>query len=148
MHRMALGVNVASPWGELVAISAHLGLARRPNAAQLACLQSWTTELAGGLPALVGGDFNAHETETHMTAARTYWVDTFRSLHPSGDGTTHELLGPFGSRLHRSRLDYIFLQAGSESWQVIEAGTLRPARQPHSDHAAVFARLLPAGLAG
>jgi endonuclease/exonuclease/phosphatase family metal-dependent hydrolase len=69
-------------------------------------------------------------------------VDTFRHLHPDADGTTHELNWPWGGRLRRHRLDYIFLSSQGQAWRAIEARHLVTPTEPHSDHRAVLARLV------
>jgi len=143
VRRLALGAVVASPCGPLFAVSVHLGLRRRHNIAQLACLRAWLARAADGLPALIGGDFNATEAAPHMARTRHIWLDTFRHLHPSADGTTHVLRWPWGATLRRSRLDYIFYQPGIAGWQVLEASSLTAPNRPHSDHKAVLARLAP-----
>jgi endonuclease/exonuclease/phosphatase family metal-dependent hydrolase len=141
VRRLGLGAAVATPCGEMLAFSVHLGLRRRQNAAQLAHLRAWVSGLAGSAPALVGGDFNAPETSLQISRAQTAWVDTFRRLHPQADGATHELRWPWGGLIRRARLDYIFLHLGSARWQVLEARHLATEGRPHSDHRAVLARL-------
>jgi endonuclease/exonuclease/phosphatase family metal-dependent hydrolase len=75
VRRMALAVPVNIPSGErsesqILACSVHLGISRNENARQLTRLQSWIAGLAGGGPALVGGDFNTHETSPQMQLVR------------------------------------------------------------------------------
>ena len=142
VHRLALGATVLSPWGPFVAISVHLALFKHQNARQLAHLHTWLKTVTGKLPAVIGGDFNTHETSAQMTRTHSSWTDTFRLLHPDADGTTHELRTPRGRVLRRSRLDYIFLQPGEAKWEVLETRHLDGCNGPHSDHRAVLTRLV------
>jgi endonuclease/exonuclease/phosphatase family metal-dependent hydrolase len=145
MRRLALGATMEAPCGKLLTFSVHLGLLRQQNANQLAHLRHWVSRAAGELPALVGGDFNAHETSPQITQVRSTWLDTFRCLHPQADGTTHKLRWPWGGILHQARLDYIFLHnEGQTRWRMVEAHHLDAPDGPHSDHRAVLARLVPA----
>jgi len=140
-RRMALGVPVHAPGGDLMAFSIHLGISGKQNTEQIARLQSWVTWLTGDRPALVGGDFNAHETSRQIQNARRTWRDTFRQLHPQAEGTTHLLRWPWGGTLLRQRLDYIFLHPGHTDWAVLETRHLDSPGGPHSDHRAVLTRL-------
>jgi endonuclease/exonuclease/phosphatase family metal-dependent hydrolase len=142
VRRMALAAEVETPSGGLSAVSVHLGLLPRHNAAQLAHLLGWVSSTARGLAAVIAGDFNAHEDAPQMRHARLAWLDVFRHVHPHADGTTHVMRWPWGGALRRHRLDYVFLQAGARDWKVIEARTIEPAGHP-SDHRAVLARLVP-----
>ena len=142
VHRLAMGAKVLSPWGPFAAISVHLGLIKHQNYRQLAHLVAWLNSTMGGLPAVIGGDFNSHENSPHITRMRSAWLDTFRLLHPHADGTTHELRAPWGSVLRRSRLDYIFLRSGKAKWKVLETRHLDGCSGPHSDHRAVLTRLV------
>jgi endonuclease/exonuclease/phosphatase family metal-dependent hydrolase len=142
-HRLALGADVKSPFGNLFAISVHLGLLKRRNRNQWLDLQSWVTDMAGGRTALIGGDFNVHEGTEQIRQAQELWIDTFRLINPKEDATTHELRLPWGASFRRRRLDYIFLQPGPSFWTVLEARHLETSDDPHSDHRAVMARLLP-----
>jgi endonuclease/exonuclease/phosphatase family metal-dependent hydrolase len=144
VRRLALGATVETDYGKLLTFSVHLGLARRHNASQMAHLREWVRDSAGDLPALIGGDFNAQEASSQIRQTQTKWLDTFRHLHPKADGATHELRGPGGRLIKRSRLDYIFLQPGSVGWKVLEARHFNTEDQPHSDHFAVLTRLAPA----
>lgn len=144
-RRLAMGAKVLSPSGSFAAISVHLGLIKRQNASQLSHLHDWINSMMGMLPAVIGGDFNAHETTPHITRMRAAWLDTFRHLHPHADGTTHELRTPWGSVLRRARLDYIFLRPGKSRWKVLETHHLDGLTGPHSDHRAVLTRLLLSG---
>jgi endonuclease/exonuclease/phosphatase family metal-dependent hydrolase len=145
VHRLAMGVKVQSPAGPFAAISVHLGLLRRQNARQLTHLYTWLNSVMGGLPAVIGGDFNSHENSPHITRLRSAWLDTFRHLHPHADGTTHELRAPWGSVIRRARLDYIFLRSGKSKWKILETRHLDGCDGPHSDHRAVLTRLVLSG---
>ena len=142
VRRLAMGVKVLSPGGPFAAISVHLGLLRRQNVSQLSHLYTWLNSVMGGLPAVIGGDFNSHENSPHITRIRSAWLDTFRHLHPHTDGTTHELRTPWGSVIRRSRLDYIFLRSGKSKWKILETRHLDGCDGPHSDHRAVLTRLI------
>ncbi len=142
VHRLAMGVKVLSPTGAFAAISVHLGLLKHQNTNQLAHLFTWINSTMGGSPAVIGGDFNTDENSPPLTHLRSAWLDTFRHLHPHADGTTHELLAPWGSVVRRSRLDYIFLRPGKSTWKVLETRHLDGLSGPHSDHRAVLTRLV------
>jgi endonuclease/exonuclease/phosphatase family metal-dependent hydrolase len=142
VRRMAMGAKVLSPWGPFAAISVHLALFRRQNTHQLAHLYSWLNNIMGGLPTIIGGDFNSNENSPQMTRVRSLWLDTFRFLHPDEDGTTHEICTPQGRVIKRSRLDYIFLRSGKASWKVLETRHLDGCNGRHSDHRAVLTRLV------
>jgi endonuclease/exonuclease/phosphatase family metal-dependent hydrolase len=143
VRRLALGAAVDSPCGKILSVSVHLGLLRQQNAVQLSGLRHWLSELDVDTPALIGGDFNAHETTSQIQQAKSTWLDTYRHLNPYEDGTTHELRTPWGALLHRARLDYIFLRPGKALWKVIEARHLDTSAGKISDHQAVLARLVP-----
>jgi endonuclease/exonuclease/phosphatase family metal-dependent hydrolase len=142
-RRLALASEVKSPLGNLLAISVHLGFLRGRNRSQMADLSGWVKGIAGGRTALIGGDFNAHETSQQINRAKQSWIDTFRSIHPDADGTTFELRWPWGNSIFRRRFDYIFLQQGISSWHVLEARHLEASEIPHSDHCAVLTRITP-----
>lgn len=143
VRRLALGAPVNSPCGNLLAFSVHLSLTGRENSREAASLADWVGELSNRLPALVGGDFNAGEGSRQIKALQRHWLDTFRHLNPFADGATHELRWPWGGLLRRQRLDYIFLNAGEQHWNVLEARHLQTPGAPHSDHRAVLLRLAP-----
>jgi endonuclease/exonuclease/phosphatase family metal-dependent hydrolase len=141
IHRLALGAVVETPFGKIHAFSVHLALLRRQNARQLQHLRSWIAHIASEEAALVGGDFNAHESTRQMIQTRKSWMDIFRQIHPDADGTTHELHWPWGGSLSQQRLDYIFLQPGNQRWLILDSRHLVSLVRPHSDHRAVLARL-------
>lgn len=145
VSRVALGVTVHTPFGRILAFSAHLGILPFGNKVQVEQLCSWIGWMAGRRPALIGGDFNAAEDTPQMRRIREVWIDTFRRLHPDADGTTHELRWPWGGSVRRRRLDYLFLRPGRAAWSVLEARHVRASPWPHSDHHAVVLRLAPAG---
>jgi endonuclease/exonuclease/phosphatase family metal-dependent hydrolase len=142
-RRMALGTQVNSPCGNLLAFSVHLGLTGKQNSKQTAKLSDWVGDVSNGMTALVGGDFNAVERSQQIKSLQKKWLDTFRHLNPFADGTTHELRWPWGQPFRRDRLDYIFLKARENHWNVLEARHLETPGQPHSDHRAVLLRLVP-----
>lgn len=142
-HRLALGAELLTGAGPLWVFTAHLSMRSRRNAAQVRELQSWVGDVAGQATAVVGGDFNAHETAPQIVRVRQLWLDVFRLIHPDADGATHILRWPGGKPLRRLRLDYLFLRLGQPMWRVIESRLLGASDQPHSDHRAVLARLRP-----
>lgn len=143
VHRLALGTRVASPCGDLLVFSVHLSLTGRKNFKEAALLTNWVGELSSDLPALVGGDFNAGENTQQIKFLQHNWLDTFRYLNPFADGITHQLRWPWGSTFRQKRLDYIFLKARQDRWNVLEARHLVTSGAVHSDHRAVLLRLAP-----
>lgn len=142
-RRLALGTQVNSPCGNLLAFSVHLGLTRRGNFEQVTKLSQWIGNISRGMTALVGGDFNTGERSKQIKTLQGKWLDTFRQLNPFADGTTHELRWPWGKPFRRDRLDYIFLKAREDHWKVLEARHLVTPGLLHSDHRAVLLRLAP-----
>jgi endonuclease/exonuclease/phosphatase family metal-dependent hydrolase len=144
-RRMALGTRVNTPCGDLMVFSVHLGISNWENRAQLNRLRNWIGGLAGEQTALIGGDFNAHESRSHIRGLQGAWLDTFRHKNPHRDGTTHELRWPWGEPMRRRRLDYLFLQNGGVHWDVLDADhvSAKVGSGIHSDHQAVLARLMP-----
>ncbi len=142
VRRMALGAEVDTHLGKVAVFSTHLGIMPRRNASQMAHLRAWVKGIAGKLPALIGGDFNAHENTSQIKLTRRTWLDIFRNIHPKKDGTTFRLRLPGLGALHL-RFDYLFLQPGDRRWETLEARHLDAPGGPHSDHRAVMARLAP-----
>lgn len=140
-RRVALGVHVATPWGEWLAVSAHLSLLARRNRAQMLDLQRWTAQQAGERPAVIGGDFNAPESHAVIRQLGRAWVDLLRQQQPTGEVITHEVRWPWGGRLHAARLDYLFLKPGFPALRLCHAALLD---DRHSDHRPLLARLRPA----
>ncbi len=143
VNRLALGATLETPCGDMSAFSVHLSLFHKRNASQLSQLRAWVGAVSGQHPAIIGGDFNAHEKTRQISEARSGWLDTFRHINPFGDGATHEVRWPWGSALRRVRLDYIFFQPGARSWKVLDARHVQPEGRLRSDHRAVYARLAP-----
>jgi endonuclease/exonuclease/phosphatase family metal-dependent hydrolase len=143
VRRVALGALVATPDGPLAAVALHLSLWPSQNDRQLSALPHWVSQVAGVHPAVVGGDFNAPEHRPGIHRARAFWLDTLRQVDPHGDGMTHELRLPWGTVWRRQRLDYIFLHAGEQPWQVLRAHNVAAPHRPHSDHKAVVAVIAP-----
>ena len=144
VRRMALGAQVETPCGKVMAFSVHLGLTPRQNAVQINDLRDWIARLSNGLPAFIGGDFNSPENSPQIRHARLRWLDAYRQVKPHGEATTHVLRWPWGGLLRRARLDYIFINPGGQPWRVLDALHLQADERPHSDHCAVLARLAPA----
>jgi endonuclease/exonuclease/phosphatase family metal-dependent hydrolase len=145
-RRLALGTQIASPCGDFLAFSVHLGLAGKQNAEQTTKLSHWVRAVSGCTTALVGGDFNAGEDSQQIKNLQQHWLDTFRHFNPFGDGITHELRWPWGRPFRRKRLDYIFLKAQLNHWKVLESRHLETPGERHSDHRAVLLHLVPVPL--
>jgi endonuclease/exonuclease/phosphatase family metal-dependent hydrolase len=143
VRRMALGVEVETPCGEILAFSVHLGLLRRQNAHQLEELHRWISRLSENRSVVIGGDFNTTEKSRQIRQVRTFWQDTYRLAQAQGHSHTHTVKWPWGSKLVNQRIDYIFLQPGKPVWKVIDVCHLDPLGGLHSDHRAVIARLAP-----
>jgi endonuclease/exonuclease/phosphatase family metal-dependent hydrolase len=143
VRRLALGAEVDTPCGEIMAFSAHLGLSRKQNAHQLLDLHGWVDQMTHGRSAIIAGDFNAPEHTHQIKRIRSYWTDTFREVHEHGRGVTHEIHWPWGGAFLSHRLDYIFLQPGQPEWHVLDVSHVDALDGPHSDHRAVLARLAP-----
>jgi endonuclease/exonuclease/phosphatase family metal-dependent hydrolase len=142
IHRAALGARVDTPCGEISAFSVHLSLTPRENAHQQEKLRQLIDRWSNGHPVVVGGDFNASETTARIKQAKADWLDTYRHLHPKGDGTTHFIHWPWGGVAWKHRLDYIFLEDREPRWQVVESRHLLVPGEFHSDHRAVLTRLV------
>jgi endonuclease/exonuclease/phosphatase family metal-dependent hydrolase len=140
-RRLVLGAELQTSHGLLPVFSVHLGMLPSQNGAQLCHLQSWVTEVAALRPALIGGDFNAHEDTSHIAQVKRTWLDLFRFMNPLAEGSTHVLHIPPWRKPSRRRLDYIFLQPGNQRWQVLDARHLDVPEAPYSDHSAVIARI-------
>jgi endonuclease/exonuclease/phosphatase family metal-dependent hydrolase len=141
VRRKAVAAQVITPGGPLWASSVHLSLMAGPNRGQIQRLDEWGQERAPSAPVLIGGDFNAPESSDRMRALQSGWQDLYRQLHPSTEGSTHELRWPWGGALLRQRLDYLFLRRGHQPWRPVEARLVRPGEKPNSDHSFVLARL-------
>jgi endonuclease/exonuclease/phosphatase family metal-dependent hydrolase len=148
VRRMALGVEVETPYGGILAFSVHLGLLRKNNAHQLVELHHWISRLSGSRSVVIGGDFNAPEKSHQIRQVRTYWQDTYRMAQAQGHSPTHTIKWPWGSQLLNQRIDYIFLQPGKPVWKVMDVRHLDPPGGVHSDHRAVIARLAPVHVHG
>ncbi len=142
-RRLALGVEVDTPCGELLAFSVHLGLSQKQNAKQLREIHKWVDEISSGRSAIVAGDFNAHEHAHHIRNVRAHWRDAFREIHEHGHDPTYEIRWPWGGAFLSRRLDYIFLQPGIPQWKVLDVRHIDSHQGPHSDHRAVLAHLTP-----
>lgn len=144
-RRMAIGADVLTPHGTVLAVSVHLGLRHDDNAHQFRELRSWVGDVSEGAVALVGGDFNAPEDRDELGRTRVVWTDAFRAANPHVTSTTHESRAPWGRLSGRRLLDYVFVQQPADvHWQVVWAGHVDAPGGQHSDHRAVLARLLPA----
>lgn len=146
-RRPALGAVVRSPLGEVAVYTAHLSLRPWRNRRQPAKLRAWVETNAGDRTAIIGGDFNAHETEPHIaelslpTGEMPPWIDLFRAVHPTADGTTHELK-LLGRTMRRRRLDYLYLRVGSGKIRIASCNHLQSPEIVFSDHLAVVAKVV------
>jgi endonuclease/exonuclease/phosphatase family metal-dependent hydrolase len=143
IHRVALGAPVDLGPCHFWAISTHLSLPGGTNGRQMDQLRHWVKERAGLNMAFIGGDFNAQESSPQVRRTQDRWVDTFRSLHPHADATTHFLRWPWGGTLRKRRLDYIFIKPGTHGWRVIDARHVHPVGPALSDHHIVLTRVSP-----
>lgn len=144
VRRIALAADVQTPFGRLLAVATHLGLAQRHNARQIRALRSWVAEVADGGVAVIGGDFNAQEGAAEIAQTRTHWVDAFREVHPEAVTSTHRASGLWGRWRGHRVLDYVFvLQPVGAPWSVRAAGHVDSPAGPHSDHRAVLATVAP-----
>jgi endonuclease/exonuclease/phosphatase family metal-dependent hydrolase len=144
VRRVALGADVQTPHGTVLAVSAHLGLPPGHNARQIRALRAWVAHASRGKAAVVGGDFNATETRAEIIETQRTWTDTFRTAHPHADAATHASIAVWGRWRPPRRLDYIFIQQPRLThWRVSDARHVDAPGGPHSDHRAVLACLLP-----
>ncbi len=141
VNRIALGAQFQIDCCKLWAFSTHLSLFHSENGRQLAALQGWIEQVARSDPALIGGDFNAHEESAQIIQAQKNWTDTYRTLHPGGRGGTHTINWPWGGKGLSRRLDYIFIKRANPALQILETRHLQAGSLPHSDHSAVLTRL-------
>lgn len=139
VRRLVLGAAIATPCGEVLAFSVHLGLLRSQNARQLHDLQHWIGRIAGSQTAIIGGDFNAADTTRRIRLASQHWIDAYRQVNRKGKTFTHEIRLPWGSSI-RHRLDYVFIKQGQPSFEVVNVQHIN-APGKHSDHHAVLAHL-------
>jgi endonuclease/exonuclease/phosphatase family metal-dependent hydrolase len=143
VRRFALGAEVDTPCGSLMAVSVHLGFIANRNVNQVGSLRSWVSNIAGQQPVLIGGDFNVHENAPQIAEIKREWLDTFRYVNGDAEGFTHELRSPWGHIFRRQRLDYIFMLPGVHRWGVLESKHLESNGRPHSDHKAVLTKVIP-----
>jgi len=144
VRRMGVSALVDTPCGSLHAFSVHLGIQKRDNARQISHLHHWVRQSAPHMDAVIGGDFNAHETSPLIKQTSSVWVDTYRQVNPTKDGHTHSLHWPWGGVMVRHRLDYIFLKSEMSDWQVADTQHMTTPGLAHSDHRLVYTRLVPA----
>lgn len=143
LRRLALAARIEVGGAGLVAVTTHLALRRRRNAFQLAALEAFVEEVAGGRTAVVGGDLNADETRPELRPLLRRWRDLYRLAHPEGDAATFEWRGPLGVPVLRRRLDYLLLRPGAAPWRCVAIRRTEAPGGGHSDHRALLARLEP-----
>jgi endonuclease/exonuclease/phosphatase family metal-dependent hydrolase len=139
-RRMALGTSVESSLGEFDVYSVHLGLSGRQNKKQFFRLREWVDRNSKLTPAVIGGDFNAGENSPQVRETSEFWKDSFRYKNPDRTEFSHELRWPWGGVINRSRLDYLFMRQGKNSWKIEEAWHVNIENCPLSDHRPVIVR--------
>jgi endonuclease/exonuclease/phosphatase family metal-dependent hydrolase len=144
VRRIALGAEVMTPHGVVLAVTTHLGLVRKHNARQVSALREWVAAITGGEVAVIGGDFNAPETSAEMTVTSGEWTDTFRRANPESSSSTYASRAPWGRWTRPRLLDYVFVQQPiGHHWQVADSHHVDAPGGQHSDHRAVVTRLVP-----
>ena len=144
VHRMALAAEIETPWGSLMAVSAHLAVFGKPNRNQFAYLRQVIAELGTDFPVVLGGDFNADEISERIEVDNLTLIDTYRAVNDDTDAITHILRWPWGGVLSKRRLDYIFLNPGGKRIKIASVRHYFDELNPLSDHAFVIARFAPA----
>lgn len=131
-HRLAVWTTVDTDAGPVVVFSTHI--TNKPgqvNAAQIRSLADVVERERRGLPAIVAGDFNAHEDTPQIRGLPAHWHDAFREARPDAPGPTSVDSG--------RRIDYIFLVDGDRvCWEMLDADTF--GNEAISDHRGVWAR--------
>ncbi len=136
-HRLAVWATVDTKAGAVVVFSTHI--TNKPgevNAAQIRALVEIVEQERRGLPAIVAGDFNAHENAAQIRNLPAHWHDAYREAKPNDPGPTSVDSG--------KRIDYIFLVDGEGTrWEILDAATF--GSEAISDHRGVWtrARLVP-----
>lgn len=143
-RRPALGAVATTPRGAIAVYSVHLSLRPWRNRGQVEALAAWVTSTAGELPAVIGGDFNTPEASPQIATLRERWIDAFRTIHPSTDGTTHELK-LMGQAVRRERLDYLFVRQGASEIRIANCEHKTSPDKKFSDHLAVVGRFSSTG---
>ncbi|MGH7393494.1 MAG: endonuclease/exonuclease/phosphatase family protein [Candidatus Rokuibacteriota bacterium] len=146
--RVALAVQVDTPWGRLPVVSTHTSR----DDCQVRRVGELAQARRGALPALVMGDFNSVETSPAIAALTNGagFVDAFRAANPTAAGATvwQRVRAP-GSTVFR-RVDYVFVVPGRRVGVHVRASRVvldTPAREPDgttlwpSDHYGVLAEL-------
>lgn len=138
-RRIALGASVLTSVGEIAAFSVHLAIMNRKNRTQVSHLRNWVEDQARGVPAVIGGDFNAEEHTSQIRSTQDEWCDSFRTYNPGDAGYTHQIDWPWGENFRRSRLDYLFFKRGNHQWSIEDAQHLELDGCSISDHKPVLA---------
>ena len=149
-RRPALGAVAETPLGAIAVYTAHLSLRPWRNRQGVGRLRAWVEATAGARPSLIGGDFNAGDGAPHIVALGAAqgggpgWVDAFRAVQPTADGTTHTFR-LFGHAVARQRLDYLFLRPGTPQLRIEICEPTTSPGAPFSDHLAIVARFAAEG---
>lgn len=138
-RRQALATKLDTPLGILWAVSVHLSILPWRNRQQIKELSRWLDSFTEN--ALIGGDFNAPETFSHIKNLKRKWMDTLRFNHPHGQDThTHKIKLPLGKTI-KTRLDYLFLKQNQPRWNILDAGRMHS--HSISDHLAIWTLIAP-----
>ncbi len=131
-HRLVVWATLDTEAGPIVIFSTHITNKPGPiNAAQIRSLVDVVERERHGLPAIVAGDFNAHEDSPQIRDLPAHWHDAFREARPDAPGATSLDSG--------KRIDYIFLVDGDTThWAIVDSDTFGGAEI--SDHKGVWAR--------
>lgn len=129
-RRVCLGARVGLPGGAAWFFTTHLAFRLEDGALrerQVVEADRFARELAGELPAVLCGDFNAPPEAdeirylrglTSLQGKRTYYQDAFASCNPGVAGHTWTRDNPYTAQLGwfpSRRLDYIFVAAERSS---------------------------------
>jgi hypothetical protein len=129
--------------GFLVVIIPWLGItqgsASLPWAADLIAAD-WTGDVLDGALAKRAAIKQQTWVGAHNPCAfdSKHWQDSFRTIHPEGEASTHQV---WGGKLRRKPLDTIFLQNRAAAWQIVGSQHLTITPLAHSDHKAVLTQL-------
>jgi len=116
-NRVALLATIATPQGIIDFYVTHLtNGAQEVNRGQAEALRRFVEE-RGEHPAVIAGDFNALDTESHMVALSDTWLDAYRQVHQDEPGFTCCIddLHARASRGLAKRIDYLFLANGESA---------------------------------
>jgi endonuclease/exonuclease/phosphatase family metal-dependent hydrolase len=123
-RRVALGVTVLTPWGNLGLVVTHL-TSDSLSVAELQAKQLQDfVEAQANVVTLAAGDFNSPENSPQILKLAQVWQDTYRAIHPNEPGYTCCIddLQAQAEKPVNERIDYIFLaHHQGDSWKVSTA---------------------------